>query len=140
RAAGLEIGDPLSESTRLGPLITAAQLERVRGYVRSGVKAGASVLLGGGQPKVDSDLAGGFFLEPTIFTDVEPTMAIAQEEIFGPVLSVLPFETDEEAITLANDVAYGLAATVWTNRLDRALTVAERLQAGVIWTNWPHGG
>jgi acyl-CoA reductase-like NAD-dependent aldehyde dehydrogenase len=140
RADGLTIGDPLNESTKLGPLVSAAQLERVAHYVDAGVEAGASALVGGGRPNLSPELAGGFFHEPTIFTGVEPRMSIAQEEIFGPVLSVLTFESDEDAIRIANDVSFGLAATLWTNRLDRALSVAERLDAGVIWTNWPHGG
>jgi acyl-CoA reductase-like NAD-dependent aldehyde dehydrogenase len=140
RVRALEIGDPLSESTRLGPLVTRNQLERVSGYVGAGIDAGASILVGGGQPTMPPNFAGGFFHEPTIFVDVDREMAIAQEEIFGPVLSVLQFESDEEAIAIANGVAFGLAATVWTNRLDRAMRVAEELEAGVIWTNWPHGG
>ncbi len=140
RARDLTIGDPLSESTRLGPLITEGQLKRVGGYVDSGSDAGASVLVGGRRPAMPPEFAAGFFFEPTIFVDVDREMKIAQEEIFGPVLSVLQFETDEEAIAIANSVAFGLAATLWTNQLDRALSVSEQLEAGVIWTNWPHGG
>jgi acyl-CoA reductase-like NAD-dependent aldehyde dehydrogenase len=140
RARSLVVGDPLEEETRLGPLVSEAQLERVSGYVAAGVEAGASLVLGGGSPSLPEPHDGGFFIEPTIFTGVDSRMTIAQEEIFGPVLSVLHFRDDDEAIALANDVAYGLAATVWTNALDRALRFAERLQAGTIWTNWPHGG
>jgi acyl-CoA reductase-like NAD-dependent aldehyde dehydrogenase len=140
RARTLDIGDPLDETTRLGPLVSAAQRERVSGYVTAGVEAGAALAIGGGAPSLDAPLSGGYFVEPTIFTDVDPRMRIAQEEIFGPVLSVLRFADDDEAIALANDVAYGLAATVWTNRLDRAFHFAERLEAGIVWTNGPHGG
>jgi acyl-CoA reductase-like NAD-dependent aldehyde dehydrogenase len=140
RAGRLVVGDPLGETTRLGPLVSAAQLERVNGYVAAGVEAGASVVVGGGAPSLAPPHDRGFFVEPTIFADVEPGMAIAQEEIFGPVLSVLRFRDDDEAIALANDVAYGLAATVWTNRLDRAFRFAERLEVGKIWTNCPHSG
>jgi acyl-CoA reductase-like NAD-dependent aldehyde dehydrogenase len=140
RAARLPIGNPLDEQTRLGPIISSVQLERVRGYIAAGVEAGASLVRGGGSPTLDPAYDNGYFVEPTIFADVEPRMTIAQEEIFGPVLSVLRFRDDEEAIALANDVTYGLAATVWTNELDRAFRFAERLEAGIIWTNWPHGG
>jgi acyl-CoA reductase-like NAD-dependent aldehyde dehydrogenase len=140
RARELVVGDPLDETTRLGPLVSAAQRERVGGYIGAGLDAGAALATGGGTPSLAAPLSGGYFVEPTIFTDVDSTMRIAQEEIFGPVLSVLRFADDDEAIALANDVAYGLAATVWTNRLDRAFRFAERLEAGVIWTNWPHGG
>jgi acyl-CoA reductase-like NAD-dependent aldehyde dehydrogenase len=140
RARELAVGDPLDESTRLGPLVSARQHDRVIGYIKSGLEAGASLVTGGGSPTLDAPFSEGFFLEPTIFTDVDPRAPIAQEEIFGPVLCVIPFRDDREAIALANDVAYGLAATVWTNRLDSALRFADRLEAGIIWTDWPHGG
>ncbi len=140
RARRLTIGDPLLETTRIGPLVSAAQHARVRGYVEEGLKAGASLAAGGRTPSLANPLSAGHFFEPTVFTDVRSEMRIAQEEIFGPVLSVLTFRDDEHAIALANDVTYGLSATIWTNRLDRALRFAERLEAGVIWTNWPHGG
>jgi acyl-CoA reductase-like NAD-dependent aldehyde dehydrogenase len=140
RAGGLVVGDPLSESTQLGPLVSTEQRERVVGYVAAGVESGATLLVGGGPPDLPGPLANGSFVAPTIFDDVEPSMTIAQEEIFGPVLSVLRFRDDDEAIALANGVTYGLAATVWTNRLDRAFAFAERLEAGIVWTNCPHAG
>jgi acyl-CoA reductase-like NAD-dependent aldehyde dehydrogenase len=130
------VGDPTSADTDLGPLVSAAQLARVEGYVRDGVGSGARLLVGGGRPK---DVpAGGYFFEPSIFAGVEPDMTIAQEEIFGPVLSVLTFADEDDAVARANDVGYGLAATVWTNRLDRALRLVDRLDAGIVWTNCVH--
>jgi acyl-CoA reductase-like NAD-dependent aldehyde dehydrogenase len=139
RARRLVVGDPLDDSTRLGPLVSRTQLERVKGYVTVGCEAGAAVVTGGGPPDLSEPFDGGYFFEPTIFVDVDPAMKIAQEEIFGPVLSVIKFRDDDEAIRIANDVTYGLAATIWTNQLDRALNLARRLQAGIIWTNCPHG-
>jgi acyl-CoA reductase-like NAD-dependent aldehyde dehydrogenase len=140
RARTLVVGDPFRESTRVGPLVSAEQHERVNAYVTAGLEAGATLATGGKTPSLPPPHDHGFFAEPTIFTDVTPQMTIAQEEIFGPVLTVLPFQTDEEAIALANDVTYGLAATVWTNRLDAALQFADRLEAGIVWTNCPHDG
>jgi acyl-CoA reductase-like NAD-dependent aldehyde dehydrogenase len=140
RASQLVIGDPLEATTKLGPLVSAEQLNRAAGYVAVGIEAGATLALGGGAPVLPAPYDEGYFFEPTIFTGVDPHMAIAQEEIFGPVLSVISFRDDAEAIAIANDVSYGLAATVWTTRLDRAFQLADKLQAGIIWTNWPHGG
>ena len=136
RAKTIKVGDPSESSTQLGPLISDEQYERVTGYIEEGKRAGARVVLGGGRSSVP--VAGGYFVEPTIFVDVTPEMRIAREEIFGPVLSVLTFEDEDEAIRIANGVMYGLAATVWTTDLGRAFRVAERIDAGIIWTNCPH--
>jgi acyl-CoA reductase-like NAD-dependent aldehyde dehydrogenase len=138
RAKAIKVGDPQDAQTQLGPLVSAAQLERVSAYIKEGVRAGAKMMIGGETPANGKDLEHGYYVSPTVFTNVEPQMLIAKEEIFGPVLSVLTFKNDQEAIALANAVPYGLAATVWTNRLDRAFTLAERLDAGIIWTNSPH--
>jgi acyl-CoA reductase-like NAD-dependent aldehyde dehydrogenase len=140
RARRLRIGDPLLESTQLGPVVTLSQLERVHSYVDGAVKEGAYLVAGGRSPSLPSPHDAGYYIEPTVFGDVTPRMTIAREEIFGPVISVMQFDSDEEAIALANDVAFGLAATVWTSSLTRAFRFAERLEAGVIWTNWPHAG
>lgn len=137
RARAITVGDPRSPETHLGPLISTAQLDRVSQYIEAGHQAGATLLLGGDRPQVAGG-EGGYYINPTIFQDVQPGMRIAQEEIFGPVLSVLTFANEDEAVRIANDVAYGLAATVWTNDLSRALRMAERLEAGIIWTNCPH--
>ena len=125
-----------SGGTQLGPLISAEQHARVTGYIAEGIREGATLALGGGRGPVTG--SGGYYVEPTIFTGVRPEMRIAQEEIFGPVLSVITFDDEEEALRIANDVMYGLAATVWTTDLRRAFRVAERLEAGIIWTNCPH--
>jgi acyl-CoA reductase-like NAD-dependent aldehyde dehydrogenase len=137
RAKRLRVGDPLKEDTQMGPVVSARQLARVTSYIEKGITAGAQLLLGEERPSVPG-CEGGYFVGPTIFDAVTPTMAIAQEEIFGPVLSVLSFQSDDEAVAIANGVSYGLAATIWTNRLDRALSMAPRLQAGIVWTNCPH--
>ena len=136
RARKIKVGDPADASSQLGPLISQEQYERVTGYIEEGRRGGARLALGGGRPQVP--VAGGYYVEPTIFVDVTPEMRIAKEEIFGPVLSVLTFEDEDEAIRIANDVMYGLAATVWTTDLRRAFRVAEKIDAGIIWTNCPH--
>lgn len=136
RAAAIRVGNPADVTTQLGPLISAEQYERVTGYISEGLRGGARLALGGGRASVP--VSGGYYVEPTVFLDVTPEMRIAKEEIFGPVLSVLTFEDEDEAIQIANNVMYGLAATVWTNDLRRAFRVAERLDAGIIWTNCPH--
>ncbi|MFN8621503.1 MAG: aldehyde dehydrogenase family protein [Chloroflexota bacterium] len=136
RARAIKVGDPGDAGVQLGPLVSAEQEARVTGYIQEGLRGGARLALGGGRASVP--VAGGYYVEPTIFVDVTPDMRIAREEIFGPVLSVLTFEDEEEAIRIANDVMYGLAATVWTTDLRRAFRVAERIDAGIIWTNCPH--
>jgi len=136
RARTIKAGDPSDTATQVGPLISEEQYERVTGYIEEGRRSGARLALGGGRPQVP--VAGGYYVEPTIFVDVTPDMRIAREEIFGPVLSVLTFEDEDEAVRIANDVMYGLAATVWTTDLGRAFRVAEKIDAGIIWTNCPH--
>lgn len=131
RARRIKLGDPTDPETEMGPLANEAQFATVSGFVARATDAGATVATGG-QP---SDQLGGLFYEPTVVTQVSPDMEIAQDEIFGPVLSVLTFETEEEAVTLANSTAFGLAAGVWTNDVRRAHRVAHRLRAGNVWVN-----
>jgi acyl-CoA reductase-like NAD-dependent aldehyde dehydrogenase len=134
----LAVGDPRSDETQLGPLISGEQRARVEGYIEGALEAGAVVRVGGGRPPMMGRLSHGYFVEPTLLVSVDREMRVAREEIFGPVLSVLRFRSEEEAVEIANDVTYGLAATVWTTTLGRAMRMSQRLDAGIIWTNCPH--
>ena len=136
-AKAFTLGDPLSESTRLGPLSSEMQRERVRSYIRKGIEEGAELLVGGPeQPEgLDEKCAGGYYVKPTIFGKVKNSMAIAQEEIFGPVLSIIPYQDEDEAVRVANDSPYGLAGAVWSKDDARAQGVARRIRAGQIDVN-----
>ena len=136
RAKQIRIGDALDYDMDMGPLVSAAQLETTENYVRIGQEEGAKLVLGGKRP--DDVPEGGFYFEPTIFTDVDNSMTIAQEEIFGPVLSVIKFSSDDEAVRIANDSIYGLASAVWSEDYDRCLEVAKKLRAGTVWINDHH--
>ena len=133
----LKTGDPANPATDLGPVISQKQQERVLGYIAKGKEQGAKIAVGGSIP-ADPALAKGFFVEPTIFTDVDNRTTIAQEEIFGPVLSVIAYETDEQAIAMANDSIYGLGGGVWSKDPERAMNVAKRLRTGTVWINEWH--
>ncbi len=122
-------GDPFDESVRLGPLVSAAQLERVRGYLARGVAEGARLVAGGPDAEVPDR---GHFVAATVFADVDPDSVLAQEEIFGPVLSIMPFDDDDEAVAIANNSTYGLAGAVWSADEDRALAIARRMQTGAV--------
>ncbi|SDP61550.1 aldehyde dehydrogenase (NAD+) [Arthrobacter sp. ok909] len=132
RARSIVIGDPLLDATELGPLAFQDQRDKVASYVDLGISEGATVLTGGGRP--DTGLSGYFF-EPTVLTDVDNSMRVVREEIFGPVAAIMPFETEEEVLRLANDTSYGLAAGIWTTNLARAHRMASRLEAGTVWVN-----
>jgi len=132
-AKGFTLGDPLSETTRLGPLSSQMQLERVRSYIKKGVSEGAELLTGGAdQPE---GVPGGYFVKPTVFGKVKNSMTIAQEEIFGPVLSIIAYQDEEEAVRIANDSPYGLAGAVWSSDEARAQKVARRIRAGQVDVN-----
>jgi acyl-CoA reductase-like NAD-dependent aldehyde dehydrogenase len=131
-AAQIQPGDPLDPKTRMGAIVDAGQLDRVLGYIETGKEEGAELHLGGSRARQDT---GGYYVEPTIFDAVSNTMRIAQEEIFGPVLSTIEFDELDDAITIANDTMYGLAAAIWTDDVSTAHSAARRLRAGVVWVN-----
>ena len=127
------VGDPFAESTRLGPLVSDVQRERVRGYIRKGVEEGARLVTGGEESPEGQER--GYFVRPTVFSDVRSDMTIAQEEIFGPVLSILPYDDEEDAVRIANDSQYGLAGGVWSADEERAQRVARRIRTGQVEIN-----
>jgi aldehyde dehydrogenase (NAD+) len=132
-AESMTTGDPFAESSRLGPLVSQAQWDRVQGYIQKGLDEGAKLITGGlGKP---DGLETGFFTKPTVFSDVRRDMTIAQEEIFGPVLAILPYDTELEAVEIANDSVYGLAGGVWAGTKERAEEVARQLRTGQVEIN-----
>ena len=130
-AKRVKVGDPLDPATQVGAIITPQHLEKIGTFVDGASKAGASVALGGSA----LDLGLGQFMAPTILSGVQPDMAVAREEVFGPVLSVLTFETTEEAIRIANAIDYGLSAGVWSRDFDTCLTIGRKVRAGTVWMN-----
>ncbi len=136
RTRALRIGDPLDPSTDQGALVSRAHADKVASYVELARREGGSIACGGGPPDaLPERCRDGFFLEPTVITDLAPSCRVHQEEIFGPVVTVTPFDDEDEALALANDTPYGLSATVWTENLSRAHRLAERIDAGVVWIN-----
>lgn len=136
RARRIAVGDPLDESTIVGPMISPAHLAKVRSYIELGPKEGATLLCGGlAAPELPGAMQRGNFVRPTVFADVDNRMRIAQEEIFGPVACLIPFDDEADAIRLANDIAYGLSSYVWTENLGRAHRVAAAIEAGMCFVN-----
>ncbi|WP_133650291.1 aldehyde dehydrogenase [Paraburkholderia flava] len=134
RTRRVKVGHPMEEDTDIGPLALAAQLDKVQHYVASGVQEGARIAAGGRQPQ-NPALAKGWYYEPTVMTEARNSMRFMRDEIFGPVVGVVPFNTEDELIALANDTEYGLAAGVWTQNIDRALRFARNVDAGTVWIN-----
>jgi len=148
RVKKIKLGDPQSRDTDLGPLVSEAQRHKVEDMVASGTSEGAKLLIGGKRPSLPTPFNKGFYYEPTLFADAKQDMRIVQQEIFGPVLTALPFKTLDEAIGKSNDILYGLASSVWTTDIFKAMKVAGQLKFGCVWINdhlplvseMPHGG
>jgi aldehyde dehydrogenase (NAD+) len=134
RARAVRLGNPIDPATEMGPAANEAQYETILGFIEAGVNQGGKVVAGG-EPARDGELKNGFFISPTVFADVDNRSTIAQEEIFGPVLSIIPFDDEEQAIEIANDTKYGLASGFWTKDLSRAHRVSRQINAGTVWVN-----
>jgi len=128
------LGDPVNEETQVGPMTTEQQRDRVLSYINIAKQEGARCVLGGEVP-AEQDVGPGWFVKPTIFADVDNQMRIAQEEVFGPVMAIIPFKDESDAVAIANDTVYGLAAGVWTSDIGRAMRMSRKLQAGTVWVN-----
>jgi aminomuconate-semialdehyde/2-hydroxymuconate-6-semialdehyde dehydrogenase len=135
KARALKPGRPEEKQTGIGPLISQEHREKVLSYYDKARAEGATVVTGGGVPPMPDDLAGGAWIEPTIWTGLPETSAVVREEIFGPCCHIRPFDAEDEAVRLANDTPYGLAATIWTRDLGRAHRVAARMEVGIVWVN-----
>ena len=132
-AEATKVGDPFDESTALGPLVSDTQRERVRGYIEKGVAEGAKLVAGGAEPPEGLDR--GYYVRPTVFSEVDPEMTIAQEEIFGPVLAIIPYDDEDQAVRIANDSIYGLAGGVWSDDVEHAKEFARRIRTGQVEIN-----
>ncbi|MDT7809054.1 MAG: hypothetical protein QOJ70_2867 [Acidobacteriota bacterium] len=135
RAGRVKVGDPMDKDTQMGPQVSEEQLNRIKSYVDIAREEGATVLAGGCTPELEGDFKKGFFFQPTIFGEVQNTMRVAQEEIFGPVVSVITFDGEEDLLRQANEVVYGLSAGIWTKDITRAHRFAKAIRAGTVWIN-----
>jgi aminomuconate-semialdehyde/2-hydroxymuconate-6-semialdehyde dehydrogenase len=135
KVAKMKVGDPSSEDTRMGALVSKAHLEKVKGYIELAKEEGGRLLTGGTEPEMSSELRGGYYLRPTVIEGLPNDCRTNQEEIFGPVVTLQPFDTEEEVLGLANSTSYGLAATLWTSDLKRAHRMAAGIECGIIWVN-----
>ena len=135
RAEALHVGSPLDQTTDLGPLISASHREKVLSYYKLAREEGATLVSGGGVPRFDNALDHGFYIQPTIYRGLPESARVVKEEIFGPVCHIAPFDSEEEAIAMANDSKYGLAASIWTSNLKRGHRVAQRMNVGITWVN-----
>jgi len=135
KVSNLIIGDPIESSTSFGAISSFEQFKKINDYIDLAVYEGGKILLGGSQEKINGRCSNGWFIRPTIIEGLEPTSRLNQEEIFGPVVTLQPFETESEAINIANDTDYGLSATIWTKDLEKARRVSRSIEAGVIWVN-----
>ena len=131
----LAIGDPLEALTDVGAVVSADHLQKIMSYIELAKQEGGQILVGGNQQTLSGRCAGGYFVQPTVITGLDQQCRVNQEEIFGPVVTIMPFDTEQEAVAYANNTAYGLAATLWTQNLKRAHRVASQLQSGIIWVN-----
>src|SRR5271166_705012 len=129
----LPVGLPSDPAAQVGPLISEKQRQRVEGYIKKGIDEGARLVCGGGRP---DGLESGYFVDPTVFADVDNKMTIAQEEIFGPVLSIIPYDTEDDAVRIANDSVYGLAGSVWTTDIPKGVEIASKIRTGTYGINW----
>lgn len=135
RVKGLTVGPPMEEGSRMGALVSQQHLEKVKSYIELAQEEGGSILHGGEQVKLSGEFEGGYYLQPTVIEGLSYNCRTNQEEIFGPVVTLTPFDTEEDALMMANSTQYGLASMVWTSNLNRAHRVAARLQSGIIWIN-----
>jgi aminomuconate-semialdehyde/2-hydroxymuconate-6-semialdehyde dehydrogenase len=135
KVSRMKPGDPLSPDTKMGALVSEAHLEKVKSYIRLAQHEGGKILCGGNSPEMPSALSGGYYLNPTVIEGLSSTCRTNQEEIFGPVVTIMPFDTEEEALQMANGVGYGLASVIWTENLSRAHRLAAKLESGIVWIN-----
>ena len=135
RVKTLKVGDPNDENSNMGAIVSLTHKEKVLSYIKLAKDEGGKILYGGKELKINGRCANGYFIEPTVIDGLDYKCRTQQEEIFGPVVTLTPFETEEEALMMANNVKYGLSSSVWTNDLKRAHRIAEKIEAGIVWIN-----